>query len=78
MPQGPLARVRIGVGGRVDYTVEAAVSNKLPVSVLLGRDVTDLMDMLQEETPITRVRDQDGQDACFCREDQEAGQASPA
>ena len=59
----PLARVRIGVGG-VDYTVEAAVSNKLPVAVLLGRDVTDLMDMLQEEIPTTRVRDQYGQDAC--------------
>jgi predicted aspartyl protease len=44
----PLARVRIG-NGDVENTIEVAVSSKLPVPVLLGRDVTNLLGMLQAQ-----------------------------
>ena len=43
----PLAEIEIGIGGR-SFTVEAAVVEKLPVSVLLGRDVPELVKLLQE------------------------------
>ena len=43
----PLAEIEIVVGGR-SLTVEAAVADKLPVSVLLGRDVPELGVLLQE------------------------------
>lgn len=43
----PLAEIEIEIGGR-SFTVEAAVVEKLPVSVLLGRDVPELVKLLQE------------------------------
>ena len=44
----PLAEARICVGGR-ELTVLAAVSDTLPVSMLLGRDVPELMALLGKE-----------------------------
>ena len=41
----PLAQVEIRVGEK-GFLVEAAVSETLPVSVVLGRDVPELLDML--------------------------------
>ena len=43
----PLAEIEIEIGGR-SFPVEAAVVEKLPVSVLLGRDVPELVKLLQE------------------------------
>ena len=44
----PLAEVQIAVDG-VSYSVEAAVSETLPVSVLLGRDVPELVSLRDHE-----------------------------
>ena len=44
----PLARVELEVKGRA-LTVEAAVSDTLPQSVLLGTDVSDLSELLRTE-----------------------------
>ena len=43
----PLMEVEISVSGCV-LTVEAGVSRTLPASVLLGRDVPELMTLLHE------------------------------
>ena len=51
----PLAQVEIAVDGTC-YSVEAAVSDKLPVSVLLGRDVPELVslrDRRRTESPLS-------------------------
>ena len=40
----PVARVKIVVEG-LTYTLDVAVSDSLPVSVLLGRDVPDLVNI---------------------------------
>ena len=44
----PIALVEIHVGEKV-YQVEAAVSEKLPVSVVLGRDIPDLVELLCDD-----------------------------
>ena len=44
----PLARVKLEVKGRASI-VEAAVSDTLPRSVLLGTDVPDLSELLKAE-----------------------------
>ena len=44
----PLAQVEIAVGGQV-LAVEAGVSRTLPVSVLLGTDVPQLVNLLSGE-----------------------------
>ena len=44
----PLARVELEVEGRA-LTVEAAVSDTLPQSILLGTDVPDLSELLRTE-----------------------------
>ena len=41
----PLAQIEVGVGGAT-ISVEAAVADKLPVSVLLGTDVPEMLDLL--------------------------------
>jgi hypothetical protein len=41
----PLAQIDVGVGGAT-FSVEAAVADKLPVSVLLGTDVPEMLDLL--------------------------------
>ena len=46
----PLAQAEIRVG-EACYMVEAAVSKTLPVSVLLGRDVPELMKLLSTQGP---------------------------
>ena len=46
----PLARVELEVEGQA-LTVEAAVSDTLPQSVLLGTDVPDLSELLRTERP---------------------------
>ena len=43
----PLAKVKIEIGGE-HFIVEAGVVDKLPVSVLLGWDVPQLEDLLQD------------------------------
>ena len=43
----PLAKVKIAVGDS-SYEVEAAISDQLPVPVLLGRDVPELLEMLRK------------------------------
>ena len=43
----PLVQVNIAIGD-FSYDVEAAVSDQLPVPVLLGRDVPELLEMLQK------------------------------
>ena len=43
----PLAQVKIAIGDS-SYDVEAAISDQLPVPVLLGRDVPELLEMLQK------------------------------
>lgn len=40
----PLARIQIEIGGKA-YSVEAAISNQLPMAVLLGRAVPELVDV---------------------------------
>ena len=50
----PVATVRIGVQGR-RVTVEAAVLDKLPHSVLLGIDVPELVSWLKEENKAPMV-----------------------
>ena len=47
----PLAQVCVSINGAV-YEVEAAVSRTLPVPVLLGRDVAQLVEILREHTPL--------------------------
>ena len=42
----PLAQITISVGPHKDVTVRAAVAKTLPVAVLIGRDVPQLMDLL--------------------------------
>ena len=49
-----MAQVKIAVGDS-SYEVEAAISNQLPVPVLLGRDVPELLEMLKTPTPRTQV-----------------------
>lgn len=44
----PIAEVQISVGGRC-ITVEAAVSDTLPRAVLLGTDVHELGDLLEQQ-----------------------------
>ena len=46
----PLAQVEVRMGERY-FMVEAAMSRTLPLSVLLGRDVPELLDMLNEPDP---------------------------
>ena len=46
----PLAQVEIRVGGS-QYVLEAAVSERLPVAVLLGRDVPGLATLLNRGSP---------------------------
>ena len=46
----PLAQVEVRLGERC-FMVEAAVSKTLPLSVLLGRDVPELLDMLNDPDP---------------------------
>ena len=41
----PLAQIEVGIGGAT-ISVEAAVADKLPVSVLLGTDVLEILDLL--------------------------------
>ena len=43
----PLAQVKIAIGDS-SYDVEASISDQLPVPVLLGRDVLELLEMLQK------------------------------
>ena len=47
----PLAQVEVRVGGS-QYLLEAAVSERLPVAVLLGRDVPGLANLLNRGSPI--------------------------
>ena len=49
----PLARVMVRLAGK-SYSIVAAVSESLPVSVLLGRDVPVLAKLLQKAHPPTR------------------------
>ena len=42
-----MAQVKIAIGDS-SYDVEAAISDQLPVPVLLGRDVPELLEMLQK------------------------------
>jgi hypothetical protein len=44
----PLALVRVQIGER-ELEVEAAVSNSLPTSMLLGTDMSELMELLGEQ-----------------------------
>ena len=48
----PLAVVQIGVGGQ-EFAVLAGVASTLPASMLLGRDVPELMQLLQNVTQRT-------------------------
>ena len=50
----PVARVTITVGGK-SYPLFAAVSGSLPVSVLLGRDLPGLVNLLQRTGPTAEV-----------------------
>ena len=46
----PTAQINVSVGSHQDMTVRAAVSKTLPAAVLLGRDVPQLMDLLESES----------------------------
>ena len=50
----PLARVTVTVRGK-PYPLVAAVSETLPMSVLLGWDLPVLVDLLQETGPSAEV-----------------------
>ena len=43
----PLAQVKIAIGDS-SYEVEAAISDQLPVPVVLDRDVPEFLEMLQK------------------------------
>ena len=56
----PLAQVKIAIGDS-SYDVEAAISDQLPVPVLLGRDVPELLEMLQKPKTQNTTVDPDGE-----------------
>ena len=45
----PLADITVQIGGK-QLTVRAGVSDSLPVELILGRDVPELLDLLREES----------------------------
>ena len=74
----PVANVEMEVGGRL-IKVKAAVSNTLPMSVLLGRDVPELMDLLENKgdalAVMTRAqaRQQDKEECVRQQREKESG-----
>ncbi len=57
----PLADIEISLRGE-KHNIRAAISDTLPVPVLLGRDVTSLVKILQNEKPDRRSRSACGDD----------------
>ena len=55
-----MAQVKIAIGDS-SYDVEAAISDQLPVPVLLGQDVPELLEMLQKPKTQNTTVDPDGE-----------------